>query len=56
MLTIINPSNFRQVILLSVLSEKAVVIEGIRESEIQPGITGYETKFLKLIEKITNGS
>ena len=38
MLTFINPSNFRQVILLSTLSEKPVLIEGIREFEDIPGI------------------
>lgn len=56
MLTFINPSNFRHIILLSTLSEKTVIIEGIREGEHAYGLQEYETLFLKLIEKITNGS
>lgn len=56
MLTFINPSNFRHIILLATLSEKTVLIEGIREDEPVYGLQEYETLFLKLVEKITNGS
>jgi hypothetical protein len=31
MLNLINPSNFRQAILFSTLSERPIIIEGIRE-------------------------
>ncbi len=38
------------------LSEKTVLIEGIRETDLNPGIQEYEAKFLKLMEMISNGT
>jgi len=56
MLKFQNPTHFRQIITCSVLSERPVVIESIRRGEPNPGLYEHEVTFLKLIEKITNGT
>ncbi|KAJ5077726.1 RNA 3'-terminal phosphate cyclase-like protein [Anaeramoeba ignava] len=48
-------SDFRQRIILSTLSGKAIKIEKIREKDEEPGLLDYEINYLRLIEKITNG-
>jgi len=47
---------FRQKIILSILSSKPVLITDIRADEDNPGLKDYEASFLRLIEKITNGT
>ncbi|KJE90878.1 RNA 3'-terminal phosphate cyclase-like protein [Capsaspora owczarzaki ATCC 30864] len=47
---------FRQRIVLSVLSGRPVRIDNIRSTEDSPGLSEYEANFLKLIDKLTNGS
>ena len=47
---------FRQIILLSLLSGRQVIIKSIRSGEINPGMLPYEVDLLKLIEKVTNGT
>ncbi|KDN45735.1 18S rRNA biogenesis protein [Tilletiaria anomala UBC 951] len=48
----------RQRIVLSVLSGRPIRIDKIRASSsfTEPGLSNYEASFLRLIEKITNGS
>ncbi len=48
--------NFRLRIIYSVLLNRPVEITGIRENEVNPGLTNSEVSFLKLIDQITNGS
>ncbi|KAJ3416585.1 rRNA-processing endoribonuclease [Chytridiales sp. JEL 0842] len=48
---------FRQRLVLSILSGKSVRIDRIRaDNEDAPGLADYEISFLRLLEKITNGS
>ncbi|KAJ1303196.1 hypothetical protein OPQ81_011395 [Rhizoctonia solani] len=47
---------FRQRITLSILSGKAVRIDGIRPDDQNPGLRDFEASFLRLIEKVTNGT
>ena len=46
----------RQLLLLSLLSGRQVIIKEIRSEETNPGLTDYEIDLLKLIEKVTNGT
>ena len=48
--------NFRHRLLLSVLSQRAVHISAIRSEAENPGINDAEVSFLRLLERITNGS
>ena len=48
--------NLRQIITLSILSGKKVIIKDIRSEEENPGLKDYEVDLLKLIQKITNGT
>jgi RNA 3'-terminal phosphate cyclase len=43
---------FRQRILLSTLSGRAVRIDGIREADAQVGLRDYEANFLRMLEKV----
>lgn len=45
----------RQILTLSVLSTRQVIIKNIRSDAINPGLTNYEINLLQLIEKVTNG-
>ena len=56
MITLINPSNFRQAIVLATLSEKPLLIEGLHDELSMKGINNSEAAFLKLVELISNGS
>jgi RNA 3'-terminal phosphate cyclase-like protein len=49
-------NNFRQVVTLSVLSGRQIIIKEIRSQDVNPGLRDYEVDLLKLIEKITNGT
>ena len=46
----------RQVVTLSLLSGRQVIIKNIRAEESNPGLRSYEVDLLKLIEKMTNGT
>lgn len=48
--------NFRQRLVLAVVSQRPVRIDGIRPDAASPGIRDYEANFLRLLEKLTNGS
>jgi RNA 3'-terminal phosphate cyclase-like protein len=45
----------RQHILLSILSQRQIIVKNIRSEEENPGLLQYEISLLKLIEKVTNG-
>ncbi|CAE6474970.1 unnamed protein product, partial [Rhizoctonia solani] len=47
---------FRQRIALSILSGKAVRIDAIRPDDQNPGLRDFEASFLRLVEKVTNGT
>lgn len=46
----------RQRLILSALSGKSIRIDGIRAAEDHLGLLDYEASFLRLLDKITNGS
>jgi len=46
----------RQIICLSLLSGRQVIIKDIRSEATNPGLLPYEMNFLQLLEKVTNGS
>ena len=46
----------RQIITLSVLSGRQVIIKGIRSDDENPGLLDHEIDLLKLVQKITNGT
>lgn len=48
--------NFRTRLILSLLSGRPVVISGIRSKSTSPGLRDYEAGFLRLLEKVTNGT
>ncbi|KAI8907940.1 RNA 3'-terminal phosphate cyclase/enolpyruvate transferase [Gorgonomyces haynaldii] len=48
--------HFRQRLLLSLFSGKAVRINQIRPEDDHPGLRDYEASFIRLLEKVTNGS
>lgn len=48
--------NFRQRLILSLVSQRPVRIDSIRPDSSSPGIRDFEANFLRLLEKITNGS
>ncbi|KAI9144354.1 RNA 3'-terminal phosphate cyclase/enolpyruvate transferase [Paraphysoderma sedebokerense] len=47
---------FRQRLILSCLSGKPIRIDKIRSEDDEPGLKDYEISFLRLLERITNGS
>ncbi|WIA28864.1 hypothetical protein OEZ86_011390 [Tetradesmus obliquus] len=47
--------HFRQRLLLSTLSGKAIRIDDIRAQDQSPGLRDYEASLLRLMEKLTNG-
>jgi RNA 3'-terminal phosphate cyclase-like protein len=49
-------NKLRQRILLSQLSGKPIKIQGIRPDDSQIGLRDYEVNFIRLMEKITNGT
>ncbi|KAJ1033949.1 hypothetical protein NDA16_000157 [Ustilago loliicola] len=48
--------NFRQRLILSLVSQRPVRIDSIRPDSSSPGIRDFEANFLRLIEKVTNGT
>lgn len=55
-LTFKGEGEFRQVLILSLLSGKPIIIEDIRHLEDDLGLTDYEVSLLKLIDELTNGT
>jgi len=55
MLTFEGCTNFRQRIILSTLSQRPIRIRDIRPLDTNPGLRDFETNFLQLLEKFTNG-
>ena len=49
MIVLVNPSNFRYCVLLSVLSERGISIKELNENEEEKGIKESEMKLLKLV-------
>jgi RNA 3'-terminal phosphate cyclase-like protein len=48
---------FRQRLAVSLLSHRPILIRNIRSNDvIEPGLRDYEVSFLRLLDKITNGS
>lgn len=47
---------FRQRLLLSTLSGRAMRIEEIRSSHDDPGLREYEVNLIRLLDKVTNGT
>lgn len=47
---------FRQRLLLSTLSGRAIRIEDIRSSHDDPGLREYEVNLIRLLDKVTNGT
>ncbi|KAN0008839.1 hypothetical protein ACTFIU_009505 [Dictyostelium citrinum] len=56
MLKFQGSTHFRQRIICSTLSGKAIRITNIRDEDEKPGLRDYEASFLRLVDKITNGS
>ena len=48
--------NFRYRIMKSILASRAIHITEIRSNSENPGIKDFEVSFLRLIERLTNGS
>lgn len=49
-------AHFRQRLILATLSGRAIRIDNIRSDEQQVGLKDYEACFLRLLEKVVNGS
>ncbi|GAA5919218.1 hypothetical protein JCM6882_002781 [Rhodosporidiobolus microsporus] len=49
-------SHLRHRLVLSLLSRRPIRIDGIRPDDDQPGLQPHEVSFLRLIEKLTQGS
>ncbi|XP_072311400.1 RNA 3'-terminal phosphate cyclase-like protein [Eucyclogobius newberryi] len=47
---------FRQRLVLATLSGKRVKIKNIRSREDEPGLRDFEASFIRLLDKVTNGS
>ena len=48
--------HLRQRIVLSILSGKSIRVDAIRSDDVHVGLREYEINFLRLIERITNGT
>lgn len=49
-------AQFRSRLVLSILSGRPVRISGIREKSERPGVNAVEVSFLRLLDKLTNGT
>lgn len=49
-------AHFRHRLVMAILSRRPIRIDSIRPDEDQPGLQPYEVSFLRLLEKITQGS
>ena len=52
----VGHANFRHRLVLSLLSRRPVRFDEIRSEEDEPGIKDFEVSFLRLMERISNGS
>ena len=48
--------SFRQRLLLAVLSQRSIHISEIRSNADSPGVSDFEVSFLRLLERVTNGT
>lgn len=55
-LTFTSHAHLRHRLVLSVLSRRPIRIDGIRPDEDQPGLLPFEVSFLRLLEKMTEGT
>lgn len=55
MLTIKSPINFRQTVFSSIIAEQPLQLEDINHSKNPPGLKPEESRFLHMIETISNG-
>ncbi|WPT10808.1 Putative RNA 3'-terminal phosphate cyclase-like protein [Picochlorum sp. SENEW3] len=55
MLKLDGSQHFRQRLVLSTISGKAMQIDNIRADDENPGLRDYEASLLRLFEKVTNG-
>ncbi|GAA5831617.1 hypothetical protein JCM11251_000770 [Rhodosporidiobolus azoricus] len=55
-LTFTGQSLLRHRLVLSLLSRRPIRIDGIRPDDDQPGLQPHEVSFLRLVEKLTQGS
>ena len=55
-LTFTSHAHFRHRLVLSILSRRPVRIDAIRPDDDQPGLHAYEVSFLRLLEKMTEGT
>ncbi|GAA5852130.1 hypothetical protein JCM8547_000168 [Rhodosporidiobolus lusitaniae] len=55
-LSFTGQAHFRHRLILSLLSRRPVRIDGIRPDDDQPGLQPYEVSFLRLVERLTEGS
>ncbi|GAA5914254.1 hypothetical protein JCM5296_006123, partial [Sporobolomyces johnsonii] len=51
-----GPSHLRHRLVLSLLSRRPLRIDRIRPDDDEPGLRPYEVSFLRLVEKLTQGS
>jgi RNA 3'-terminal phosphate cyclase len=51
-----NPTNFRHTIFCAIIAEQNIIIEDINNNKNPPGLKAEESKFLQLVENISNGS
>lgn len=49
-------AHFRQRLVCATLSGRPVVIEDIRSEDDAPGLADFEANFLRLLDRVTNGS
>ena len=56
LLKFVGSANFRQRIVLATLSGRAIRIDDIRTEDESPGLRDFEASFLRLIDKLTNGT
>ena len=52
---VIGDSNFKQYLILSLISQRQVIFKDIQSSSVNPGLTNYQQNLLKLIQKVANG-
>ncbi|KAJ1547644.1 rRNA-processing endoribonuclease [Nowakowskiella sp. JEL0078] len=51
-----STADFRQKIVLSTIANTHIRVDNIRHNDENPGLRDFEVSFLRLIEKLTNGS
>lgn len=56
MITLVNPTNFRQALTLSLLAERPLTIKQLNHDLETPGIQDYQVKAVKMLQQMTNGT